>query len=336
MKIFLSISLLIFFTVSISLGQHNANQQQFKKSSLRTPRYRNEENDKSYFANGLNQMENYQKIGINTNNEMLLECSALMNVKADSYLAIFNLTQVAPSAKDADDLIAKRIAAFTEGLKSLGIQSTDVYSDMIYLIPIFEFEVEKKLFSKTYNEVPKGFEMQKNIHIRFKRSEIIDDIVTLAASNEIYDLVTVEYFVKDSQLAYDSLRLRAVNFIAKNANRFEKIGLKLDGEFRVVVEKTGVVYPESQYSDYEAFVSQSLDAAKDKTVTTIRKPKTVAYNKLPYDEFDIVINPEFLEPVVQYTYKLQVKYTLNKEKLEPKNHYFILDNNGNMKEIIVK
>jgi len=207
---------------------------------------------------------------------------------------------------------------------------------MIYLIPIYNYEMEKKLFSKTYNEVPKGFEMQKNLHIRFKDANVIDDIVTLAANNEIYDLVTIEYFVKDSQSIYDSMRNKAINYLARNVKKFEKLGLKVDGEFRVLDEKSGVTYPEGQYSDYDAFVSQSLDAARDKTVTSIRKPKTVAYNKLSYEAFDLVINPEFLEPVVQFTYELHVNYTLNKEKLEPKNHYMIIDNNGNLKELPIK
>ena len=317
------------------LAQHSDNQIQFKKRSGRSPQFRNE-SQQSYDNRALSNNTMPAETVSPTSNEVVLDCSALMNVRADSYLAIFNFTQMGTTAKDADDLIAKRAQPFLESLKTLGIASSDVYSDMIYLIPIYNYEVEKKLFSRTYNEVPKGFEMQKNLHIRFKDANLIDDIVTFAAANEIYDLVTVEYFVKDSQVIYDTLRNRSIAYLSRNVKKFEKLGLKLEGEFRVLSENSGVVYPEGQYTDYDAFVSQSLDAARDKTVTSIRKPKTVAYNKLPYDAFDIVVNPEFLEPVVQYTYKLQIKYTLNKEKLEPKNHYFVVDPAGNMKELPIK
>jgi uncharacterized protein YggE len=328
-KLFLYTFLLI---PVIAFSQRSSNQLKFKSNSSaqRTPRYRHENNIQQYQYDDANIIQTLQK------NEMLLECSVLMNVKADSYLAIFNLTQVGETAQQADEFINKRADAFVQALSKLGITPADVYSDMIYLIPIFEYETEKRLFSKTYNEVPKGFETQKNLHIRFKKSELIDDIVTLAAANEIYDLVTIEYFVKDSKAIYDSIRTQAIDYIAKNAGKLKKTGINLEGEFRIASENSSVVYPESQYADYEAFVSQSLDAAKNKAVVNMRKPKSVAYNKLPYNEFDIVINPEFMEPVVQFTYNLKIKYTLNDDKVKPKDNYYIIDSGGNIKPIQVK
>ncbi len=345
MKKTIFIFCIVFLTGQL-YAQRSSNQLEFK-----TKRYNgsyntydkqqlqyNEEANDGYIQNSnviQSQSRTYAQTGL-AKNELVIECQALMNVKADSYLVIFNLTQVGQTAKEADDLITKRMTPFLEGLKALGVQSSDIYVDMVYLIPMYEFAVEKKLFSKTYNEVPNGFEMQKNLHIRFKKSDMIDDIVTLSATNEIYDLVTIEYFVKDTQAIYDSMSNKAVQHILKNVTKYEKLGLKVEGEFRVIMEKKKAIYPEDQYTNYESFVSQSLDAAKNKTVTTMRKPKTVAYNKLPYDNFDIVINPEFLEPVVQFTYRLQVKYTLNKDKLEPKNKYWVIDQAGNLKEVPIK
>ena len=338
MKKIAVLSFLFLFSALHLSAQRSSNQLQFKQNRSASSQEYNQG-----YADDLNTLRrdgylNNSPGAVLDKNELVIQCQALMNVKADSYLAIFNLTQVGQTAKEADDLIAKRLNAFTEALKNLGINSADLYVDMVYLIPMYEFEVSKKLFSKTYNEVPNGFEMQKNLHVRFKKADMVDDIVALAAANEVYDLVTIEYFVKDAQAVYDTLNNRAVQHIIKTAARFEKLGLKTSGEFVIVAERKKAVYPENQYTDYESFVSQSLDAAKNRTITTMRKPKTVAYNKLPYDAFDIVINPEFLEPVVQYTYRLQVKYTLNKERLETKtnNKYFILDSNGNLKEIFIK
>jgi uncharacterized protein YggE len=335
-----NILILIFVVATTAVtAQHSKNQREFKKV-VRTPRYRaggGGQTQTNYYNNAnANNAEQNAFAGPPPANEMVLQCAALMNVKADSYLAIFNLTQTGTTAKEADEIMAKRSAPFIESLKTLGIGASDIYEDMIYLIPTYHFEVDKKLFSKTYNEVPKGFEMQKNLHIRFKDAKIIRELVTLAAANEIYDLVTVEYFVNISQAVYDTLRAKSIAYLASNAKKYERLGLKLEGEFKVVSEDAGVVYPESQYTEYDAFVSQSLDAARDKSVTTMRKAQTVAYNKLDYDAFDIVINPQFLEPVVQFTFKLILRYTLNNEKIQPKNHYLLIDSNGNVKELPIK
>lgn len=325
MKKYLIVTLSILVS-TVAMAQHHENQARFKKNAVvRTPRYRH---------GGDVSQETPPPVPLAAN-EVELKCSALMNVKADSYLAIFNLTQVATTAKEADELINKRIQLFFDNLKGLGLSSADFYVDMVYLIPVFEFEVSKKFFSKTYNEVPKGFEMQKNVHIRFKGPNMVDKIVTTASLSEIYDLVTVEYFVNNPTIIYDSLRAAAHRYLRSNVARLKNSGVNLSENFSALREETGVTYPESRYTDYEAFVTQSLEAARNNTVTTVRKPKTVAYNKLSYDEFDIVINAEFTEPVVQYTYDLTMKYVLP-DKQVSKNKYFIIDSGGNLKEVLLK
>jgi hypothetical protein len=331
MKIILTLFLALSFC-SILCAQHSQNQVDFrKKAVVRTPRYRID-NEERYQA----QSDIDEKTRDSENdNHIQLKCSALMNVKADSYLAIFNLTQVATTAKEADELINKRIQSFQDNVKALGVASTDIYVDMVYLIPVFEYEVSKKFFSKTYNEVPKGFEMQKNVHVKFKGANMVDKIVTTASLSEIYDLVTVEYFVNNPSRIYDSLRIVSHKYIQANLARLKNSGINLAEHFSSLQEDTDVIYPESRYTDYDAFVTQSLDAAKNATVTTVRKPKTVAYNKLAYNEFDIVINSEFTEPVVQYTYDLTMNYIMP-DKHGNKNKYFIIDNAGNLKEVIIK
>lgn len=110
-------------------AQHSQNQVDFKKKSVtRTPRYRHDGGGGST-NNGWTAGQGADE-RVNSN-EVLLQCSALMNVRADSHLAIFNLTQVATTAKEADELINKRIQNFRENLRNLGVSANDVYVDMV-------------------------------------------------------------------------------------------------------------------------------------------------------------------------------------------------------------
>ena len=126
---------------------------------------------------------------ISRDDVMEFEVSSMMNVEAESFLAIFNITQPGETAAEADKLLNERLNALKEDLKVLGITNNDFYVDVVSLVPLYEFEVEKKLFSKNYNEVPSGFELQKNIHISYVQSELLDNILTAAARQEIYELV---------------------------------------------------------------------------------------------------------------------------------------------------
>jgi hypothetical protein len=65
------------------------------------------------------------------------------------------------------------------------------------------------------------------------------------------------------------------------------------------------------YDSYTAFesenISQNYDEAKY-TVQRARKSRTFFFNPLNADGFDAVINPIVIEPVVQFTLYLRVKY----------------------------
>src|SRR4051812_36003678 len=81
----------------LTFAQHNSNQQDFRSKSKGNSNYRLE--------NTGNYQEQQQAINYGAGNEMMLGCSVLMNVKADSYLAIFNLTQVGSTAKETDEML---------------------------------------------------------------------------------------------------------------------------------------------------------------------------------------------------------------------------------------
>jgi len=89
------------------------------------------------------------------------------------------------------------------------------------------------------------------------------------------------------------------------------MGVVLDTLSPMVADAQAVIYPHSRYAQYTAFCSTSLDAIKNqRNVTKVEKQVSRFYNKLPYEPFDIILNPEFVDPPVQFTYHLKVKFTL--------------------------
>ncbi len=292
----------------------------------------NADADKVWMERSDNQ-SNYQIIKNGNNKEMIFTVNSLMNVTADSYLAIFNITQTGETAKEVNTLVNSKINGFKAELKNQDITNENFFTDMISLVPVYEIEVEKKLFSRSYTEVPKGFEMQKNIHIKFKDENMLDDIMTSAANNEIYDLIKVEYFVENNDTKYDQLRTKAVDYMLKKKESFKKLGLDLDTIYHIISEKSSVVYPIDRYKSYQAFSGTSLQAKKSKSVTKVRKPKTMFYNKLPYHKYDIVINPAILEPSVQFTYSLTIKYVIKDPTKKIEKQFILVSPDGVVKTL---
>ncbi|HRF79369.1 MAG TPA: SIMPL domain-containing protein [Flavobacteriales bacterium] len=238
-------------------------------------------------------------------NLLVLEVNAMMNMRADSYLAIFHITQLGQTAEEADSLMNERINNFTERVKKDGVKKADVFSDMLSFVPVYELETTKKLFSTTYQEVPAGFEIQKNIHVRFGDARILDKLVTAAAKEEIYDLVKVDFFVHQQSACYDTLRMFATKLLQQKLDNFDKLGLQVKESHRTAAEKNGAYFPLDRYTSYQSRTQTSLNSRrKGQVVNDVKKSNTLFYNKVPYGNFDIVLHAEITEPPVQYTYNL--------------------------------
>lgn len=240
---------------------------------------------------------------------LVIDVDAIANKKADTYLAIFNVQQMGKTAEEADDLLNERYDIFLAEAKRLGIDQKEIYMDMISFVPIYEYEVEKKVFKKNFVEKPKGFEIQQNIHVRFKDGNLISKLVTAAAKSEIYDLVKVDYFVDNTHKVFQDLRSKAVAYINKGVKTFEGLDIQLDSVYRMVTENQGMAFPIERYTSYQAFCSSSIDK---KHVTTARKATTMYYEKIPYNQFEIVDGADMLEPAVQFTYNLQIRFMVNR------------------------
>lgn len=245
-------------------------------------------------------------------NVLEISINALSNQRADSYTAIFSVMQVGKTAEETNGLLNTRLNGFIAAIKNLGIPATDIFVDMVNFLPRYEYDISKKLFSqKTYTEIPKGFELQKNVHVRYANPELLDDIVTAAAAQEIYDIVKVDYFVNDPNKVYRELRQTAFAYLNDIEARYRDIGIPLDSAYLMTAENAWVAYPINRYESYQAFSVQAIDLSdKYAKINPADKPTSRFYNAIPANDYDIVINPAILEPAVQFSYNLVARYTL--------------------------
>jgi len=276
-------------------------------------------------------------------NTIEIGINALSNQNAGAYVAIFNLVQFGKLADETNTLINTRIGNFIAELKTLGIPEADIHVDMVNFLPKYEFDMTKKLFSKkTYTEIPKGFELQKNVHVRYKKAALLDNIVTAAAKQEIYDIVKVDYFVNDSQAIYAQLREATFSYLKNLKKQYESIGIQLDSAYVITAENAWVAYPINRYESYQAFSTQSLESIEKSSaiVTTAEKPISRFYNAIPANDYDIVINPEVLEPCVQFSYNLVVRFTMPAlkpvVKTEIKKEFIMLTPSGEVKTLKIE
>ena len=317
--------ILSLFLVQFVCGQQSGNIIQREKGNVNY--------DNSYYKKG--------NLNLNPGTDLVIHVKGLSNVKADAYVAIFNVNQVGKSIEEVNELLDTRVKQVTTQLSSkTGIS---IHVDMLSFVPVYEYEEDKKIFSKkTYNEIPTGFELKKNIHIQYTDPDFIHELMTVCAKAEIYDLVKVDYFAENLEEKKKQLMNQTHEMLQNKVGLYNEMleleegnGESLKRQVQIA-DGFQVIYPIEMYQSYQAFNSSSLHAKKSSQVRKADKVRTYYYQALANKDFDVVINPVINEPVIQVVYEAKVRIKRYKESKQPDKQYYILTPNGDLKPVEIQ
>ena len=267
---------------------------------------------------------------------MNIKVNGMANVKADAFVAVFSLSQSGITTEEVNKLMNIRIGQVLDSLKLAGL--TDIFVDMISFVPVYEFESEKKIFSKkTYNEIPAGFELKKNIHIKFVNPGALDRIISICANAEIFDLVRVDYFCQELETIKKEITEKAKAVFLEKLKYYQEIaGVDISAIERQITDAFRVIYPIEMYKSYQSYCNSSINTVGKSSYNVNYKDKSVTLHYMPVmnREFDFVINPLVVEPVIQVLYELNVK--INREPVlrpDSANKYMIVTSNGTVQPL---
>lgn len=243
-----------------------------------------------------------------------VDADVLMNVKADEFIAVFGISQEGETVAECSQKMESVVREFTDALKAMKIAEDDLFLDFVTQTKIYGFEVTGDIAK----EKLVGFELKKNLSIHYRDRSLIDQLVVTAARSKIYDLIKVDYIVKDVNLVQEKLMEEAAKVIQQKVARYDRLlGIKLLPPAQIYAEIPAVYYPTGMYDSYTAAESESVQSnslRQKYTVQLARKGRTFVFNGLDGDGFDQVINPVVIEPVVQFTLHLKVKYEVEQTK----------------------
>lgn len=286
------------------------------------------------YQNQVRYPDNNINVSFPNSADFFVNAKGLANVKADSYVAIFNVTQVGKTTEEVNRLIDDRINQALGNFQSK--DGVETYVDMISFVPVYEYEVEKKVFSKnTYNEIPVGFEVKKNIHIKYTDPDLLNEIIAALSSAEIYDLVRVDYFSDDLGAIKEELMEKAKTVLQEKLKNYQAIlSIPLDSIEKHIVDGYKVYLPVERYKSYQAYSSSSLNLKKSAKTNQVDKSTTLYYQPVIDKEFDFVINPTIIEPVIQVMYEIKMKVNREKEAVQQTDKsYILITPNGELKEL---
>jgi uncharacterized protein YggE len=240
---------------------------------------------------------------------MFVEANVLMNVEADSYVAVFAIAREGESPAECARAMDASIRAFSEALKPLGVEADDILVDFVAQARIYGFEITGDLA----RERLEGFELKKNVLVRFRERDLLDRLMLAAAGAEVFDLIKVDYLVADVAAVRERLAAEAAAVLKRKVARYETLlDTRLRPPAQVIAERPATYYPSEMYDSYIAAEAEAIGGVDRQryAVQSARKSRTFHYNGLDSDAFDAVIGPDGAEPVVQFTLYLKVRYAI--------------------------
>jgi uncharacterized protein YggE len=243
-------------------------------------------------------------------NAMFLEASVLMNAKADEYVALFGISQEGGTLAECSQKLDATVAEFTSALRPLGIAKDAWFVDFVAQNKIYGYKIE----ADVANEQLAGFELKKNISVHYKDKAQLDKIILAAAGAKIFDLIKVDYIVKDIEPIHLRLLEEASRVLKQKVSSHQKLlGIKLQSSPQIYAEKPSAYFPTEMYDSYTAYESENVERERYRSkyaIHDMRKSRTFYYNALNADGFDTVINPVTVEPMVQFTLYVRARYEL--------------------------
>ena len=280
--------------------------------------------------NQSNRENNNLSVDFPINYEMVVSAKGLANIKADAFVAIFSVVQVGKSAEEATSLMSQRLSPVLSALKA---KNMEAFVDMISFVPMYEYETEKKVFSKrTYNEVPVGFELKQNLHIKINEASRLNELITLLANNEIYDLVRMDYYSSQLETIKKELKDKVKSAFAEKQKLYETtLGESFASTEKKIIDGFFHISPTEQYSSYEAYSSASLQGKRAGNVVQANKSTTQYYQPIANRDFDVVLNPIIVEPMIQVVYEM--KMSVNHPDKNKAKEALLLTPAGELKKI---
>jgi len=238
-----------------------------------------------------------------------IEAYVLMNSAPDEFVAVFGASQTGATAGESNQKVNAQIERFLTGAAGSGVKRADAYVDFITQNRVYNFTPAT---DGTIRERLEGFETKKTIAVRYTDRGVLEKLVAAATQASIFDLIKVDYVINDMSKIRARLFEEASRIVKQKEEGYART-LDLRIKRQAVSQETyDTYYPAELYQTYTAYEAGTVEQSYDSRMRVVRERKSSTSYLEPLDRsnFDAVINATGLEPVVQNTLYLRVRYSL--------------------------
>jgi uncharacterized protein YggE len=211
-----------------------------------------------------------------------IEGRAEVRVSPSEVRIVLAVTSEGTTAAECQRTIDSTIDQLRTDWNQLGISPNEIVEDFIAVLPLYQWDLEKRGDADVGVEKKAGFRMQTNVHLAVPNDDTPRAALKVAFKHGVSDIIAFDYWSPELDEIKRQARDKAIH-----AAR-EKSAVLLDAVFeerpRVInlQEQTTVRYPASQYHSFENTLAENVIPSWRRETTLIRafRPRNTYYRGL--------------------------------------------------------
>lgn len=213
---------------------------------------------------------------------------AEVRVRPTEIRIVFAITSEGPTARECQAVIDDTISKLKKSWSAMGIPAESIVEDFIAVLPLYEWNLEKRGASEIGVEKKAGFRMQTNVHLAVPNDANAAKALAMAFEHGVTDIIAFDYWSKE----LDDVKLKAREQAVKAARA--KSDLLLAALFAAippvinVQEQITIRYPESLYHSFVNTYDEEVTNGWRRDIPFIRayRPRNTYYRGF-YSDGDI-------------------------------------------------
>jgi len=213
---------------------------------------------------------------------------AEIRVRPTEIRMVLAVTSEGETAQVCQQTIATTVERLKAAWSKLEIAPENIVEDFIAILPLYEWNLEKRGGGDVGVENKTGFRMQTNIHLAVPNDAKAPAAFTAAFEEGVTDIIAFDYWSRELDDIKLEAREKAVKAVRNKSDVL--LGALFDDRPPVinVQEQTTVRYPESLYHSFGNTLDEDVTSSRRRDIPFIRvyRPRNTYYRGL-YSDGDV-------------------------------------------------
>ncbi len=175
---------------------------------------------------------------------------AEIRVRPTEIRIVLAVTSEGQTAQQCQQAIDETMSKLKQSWTAVGIPGENIVEDFIAVLPVYDWNIEKRGGGDVGIETKSGFRMQTNVHLAVPNDANAAKAFSLAFEQGVTDIIAFDYWSRD----LDEVKVKAREQALQAARSKSDVMLAALFEIRPSVinvqEQTIVRYPESLYESF--------------------------------------------------------------------------------------